>query len=122
MSELNMSDRDNHIQQLQRAIREMDRVLGNTKDNINTDPYVSNAADELNDAYGYIESLQAAAADLMRWARVMFHELDGGSNDDAYTIKDAFNALFSLKQSGIDLEQGGFTIAEFAEKLKRVAV
>jgi len=122
VSELNMSDHDNHIQQLQRAIREMDRVLTNTKDNINTDPYLSSAADELNDAYGYIESLQAAAADLIRWARTVFHELDGGSSDDAYTIKDAFNALFSLKQSGIDLEQGGFTIAEFAEKLKRVAV
>jgi len=117
-----VSDHDNNIQQLQRAIREMDRVLQNTKDNINTDPYLSNAADELVDAYGYIESLQAASADLMRWVRTVFHELDGGANDDAYTIKDAFNALFSLKQSGIDLEQGGFTIAEFAEKLKRVAV
>lgn len=117
-----MSDRDNNIQQLQRAIREMERVLENTKDNINTDPYVSNAAEELMDAYNFIESLQAAAADLMRWTRVVCHELDGGSNDDAYTLKDAFNALFSLKQSGVDLEQGGFSIAEFAEKLKRVAV
>lgn len=117
-----MSDHDNNVQQLQRALREMDRVLVNTKDNINTDPCLTEAADEMLDAYNYIESLQAAAADLMRCARVVFHELEGGSNDDAYTIKDAFNALFSLKQSGIDLEQGGFTIAEFAEKLKRVAV
>lgn len=117
-----MSERETQIEHLQRAIREMDRVLTNTKDNINTDPYLSNAADELSDAYGYIESLQAAAADLMRCTKTVFHELDGGNNDDAYTIQDAFNALFSLKQSGINLEQGGFTLAEFAEKLKRVAV
>lgn len=117
-----MSDHDNNIQQLQRAIREMERVLKNTEDNIDTDPYMSKVQDELENAYGYIESLQAAAADLMRCAAVVFRELDGGANDDAYTIKDAFNALFSLKQSGVDLGQGGFTIAEFAEKLKRVAV
>lgn len=117
-----MSDHDKNVQQVQRAIREMERVLKNTEDNIDTDPHLSKVQDELVDAYRYIESLQAAAADLMEWATIVFHELDGGANDDAYTIKDVFNALFSLKQSGIDLEQGGFTIAEFAEKLKRVTV
>lgn len=110
------------LERLHTAIHQMTRVLANTADNIDTNPYVATAQDQLRDAYDYIESLRDAAESLVGWAQNVSEELEEGSAEDVYTIKDIFNALFSLKQSGSDLEQGGVTIAEIAAKLKRVAV
>lgn len=109
------------LEDLRRGIRQMERVLNNTENNIETNPPLNRAIDELNNGYDYIESLREAGADLIAYIRG-FDPSVGGEHDEAYTIKDIFNALCSLKQNGADLEQGGVTIAELAERLRAVAV
>jgi uncharacterized coiled-coil DUF342 family protein len=111
------------IKKLKGAISRLEDAISDAESNIETDPALSSAIEELENGYRYIENLCESGGELIDLVKKMADAERPEEEDEyAYTIKDIFNALFALSREGADLNADGVSFKQLAEKLRRVSV
>lgn len=111
------------IKKLKGAIRNLEDAISDAESNIETDPSLSSAIEELENGYRYIENLCESGAELVDIVKKMADAEQHEEDDEyAYTLKDIFAALFALSRDGTDLNTDGVSLKQLAEKLRRVSV